>query len=293
MARGERKNVDYFPHYISHGSKMNYLRSKYGNDGYATWFMILEKIGRSNNHYIDLSEDLMQMFLADECMIDEQKLVEIIEILVKFNEFDKQLWEEFRVIYCEKFVESIADAWKNRKTNLPTKQSILTYFLQKQGKIEPEKPEKDEKIGKQSLNETKLNQTKGNDTKENVFNVIVYPSFDDFWDAYDKKVERAETEKKWLKLNQQEKEKIMIHVAQYVVATPNQQYRKNPKTYLNQKTYLDEIVIPQSNGFTTKPTAADRQRESIIKAVNEINNGVIVPRADDIFKLPPPVKNSQ
>ena len=165
MARGERKNVDYFPHYISHGSKMNYLRSKYGNDGYATWFMILEKIGRSDNHYIDLSEDLMQMFLADECMIDEQKLVEIIEILVKFNEFDKQLWDEFRVIYCEKFVESIADAWKNRKTNLPTKQSILTYFLQKHGKIEPEKPVKDEKDGNQSLNKTKRNKTKVNDIK--------------------------------------------------------------------------------------------------------------------------------
>lgn len=132
-------------------------------------------------------------------------------------------------------------------------------------------------------------------TKSNggVSNAILYPSFDDFWNAYDKKVERAETEKKWLKLTQTEKEKIMSHVARYVVATPNSQYRKNPTTYLNQKTYLDEIVIPQSNGSTTKLSAADKHRESVIKAVNEINAGIDIPRSDDIFRLPPPVKNSQ
>lgn len=292
MARLERKNVDYFPHPCTNGDKMKYLRSKYGNDGYATWYVILEKLGRSEFHYIDLSQEMSLMFLADECLVDEKVLIEIIEILVKFGEFDSELWNDFKTIYCEKFVGNITDAWKNRKTDLPQKNLILTLLSQKYGKKSELLTEKHQKSGNQFTKETKGNKSKLNESKENDFEVIVYPSFDDFWNAYDKKIERAETEKKWLKLSQAEKEKVMSHVPRYVVATPNAQYRKNPTTYLNQKTYLDEIVIPQQNG-NPKPTAADRQRESVIKAVNEIRAGVDIPRADDIFKLPPPVKNSQ
>ena len=42
MARPERRNVDYFPHYLSEGKKMYLIEHKYGNDGYAVWFKVLE-----------------------------------------------------------------------------------------------------------------------------------------------------------------------------------------------------------------------------------------------------------
>lgn len=58
MAREQRRDVDYFPHDCTHGRKMHIIESKYGNDGYATWFKLLEELGKANNHYIDISDEM-------------------------------------------------------------------------------------------------------------------------------------------------------------------------------------------------------------------------------------------
>lgn len=65
--------------------------------------------------------------------------------------------------------------------------------------------------------------------------------FDKFWDAYGKKVDRVKCEKTWSRLTNQEIEKIIATVGQYVQANPDLQYRKNPLTYLNGKCFNDEI----------------------------------------------------
>lgn len=70
-------------------------------------------------------------------------------------------------------------------------------------------------------------------------------SFDQFWDQYDKKVGRPEAEKLWKKINGQEREKIMQHLPKYKFAQPEKRYRKNPSTYLNQKSWNDEIILDQ------------------------------------------------
>ena len=66
MARKGKNTVDYFPHLIKQGKTMFYLRSKYNNDGYAVWYMLLEKLGEAEYHYLDLSNDLQIMYLASE-----------------------------------------------------------------------------------------------------------------------------------------------------------------------------------------------------------------------------------
>jgi len=60
MARPERRNVDYFPHPVKHGKKMFFIENKYGNDGYSSWFKILEQLGDADDHYLDL-EDQSQL----------------------------------------------------------------------------------------------------------------------------------------------------------------------------------------------------------------------------------------
>jgi hypothetical protein len=47
MAREQRTDVDYFPHECNHGRKMYIIEEKFGNDGYATWFKLLEQLGKS------------------------------------------------------------------------------------------------------------------------------------------------------------------------------------------------------------------------------------------------------
>lgn len=84
--------------------------------------------------------------------------------------------------------------------------------------------------------------------------VIPWPSFQDFWNLYDKKTDLPKCLKKWEKIKQGAREKIMEHLALYTRATPDRQYRKNPLTYLTHESWSDEIIIPNPNGITDKRT---------------------------------------
>ena len=73
-----------------------------------------------------------------------------------------------------------------------------------------------------------------------------WPTFDDFWDLYEKKSDREKCEKKFKALSQSEKEKIMQHVPLYVLTTPDKKFRKDPATYLNNKSWNNEFINPNN-----------------------------------------------
>ena len=81
--------------------------------------------------------------------------------------------------------------------------------------------------------------------KENNSEEITVFSFDEFWNAYGKKVDRAKCERMYAKVKENDRAKIKTHVPKYVASTPDVQYRKNPQTYLNGKCWNDEIIAPQ------------------------------------------------
>lgn len=144
MAREQRKDVDYFPHDCTHGRKMHIIESKYGNDGYAAWFKLLEQLGKANNHYIDISDEMTLMFLTSVFKIDEDKTLSILNDLAKLGAIDKVLFDEYKVIFSQKFADSIQDAYRKRKTEMFQYSDILNEIKQKNGqspadcsKIEP------------------------------------------------------------------------------------------------------------------------------------------------------------
>lgn len=125
MAREQRKDVDYFPHDCTHGRKMHIIETKYGNDGYATWFKLLEQLGKAKNHYIDFSDDMTLMFLTSVFKIDEERTISILSDLAKLGAIDKLLFDDFKVIYSQKFADSIQDAYRNRKGKMFQYSDIL------------------------------------------------------------------------------------------------------------------------------------------------------------------------
>ena len=72
-----------------------------------------------------------------------------------------------------------------------------------------------------------------------------------FWTLYDKKINRGECFKKWKKISKNDKEIIFKTLPKYVEFTPDTQFRKNPLTYLRNKSWLDEIVIPKTKMLET------------------------------------------
>ena len=66
--------------------------------------------------------------------------------------------------------------------------------------------------------------------------------FEIWWNAYDKKVEREKTRKKWFSLSDEDQQKCIDIAPRYVKAEPDKKFRKNPLTYLNGECWNDEII---------------------------------------------------
>jgi hypothetical protein len=70
--------------------------------------------------------------------------------------------------------------------------------------------------------------------------------FEDFWDLYDKKVgDRDKIKKKWQALTDPDRAAAINYIPGYIASRPDKQFRKDPATFLNNKSWNDEII--QSN----------------------------------------------
>lgn len=122
MSRPELYTVDYFPHPVEQGKKMAFMKSKYGHKGYCAWYQILEELGKSENHFIDLRNETTMMLTAGQLMISEKELIEILTDLGKLNAINNFLWTSHRVVFSEKFnktLEKVYERRKNKCMNLP------------------------------------------------------------------------------------------------------------------------------------------------------------------------------
>lgn len=81
------------------------------------------------------------------------------------------------------------------------------------------------------------------DDKLELATVDVGVSFITFWDMYDKKVGKPKCEKKWDKLPVKERKAILDYLPLYKQSQPDKRYRKNPETFLNNRSWEDELII--------------------------------------------------
>ncbi len=125
MARIEKNIVSYFPHdaTASSGDTLTILQNRFGNDGYAVWFKLLEKLASSEGHIIDCRNPMRWQLLVAYFGIDEITTVEIFKLLVEIEAIDKELWAS-RVIWCQKLVDNVAHVYTNRRREKPLKPVI-------------------------------------------------------------------------------------------------------------------------------------------------------------------------
>ena len=63
-----------------------------------------------------------------------------------------------------------------------------------------------------------------------------------FWELYNKKINRDDAIKKWMKLSMVDMNEALNVLPLYVKSTPDKQYRKNPSTWIYQKAWRNEII---------------------------------------------------
>jgi len=121
-----------------------------------------------------------------------------------------------------------------------------------------EKPEEDANALPPQTDSNAIKESKGKEIKVNN-NPI--DDFQKFWDRYDKKTDSHKCKLKWKKLSAKEKEMIFKTLPLYISSTPDKTFRKNPLTYLNSRTWEDEITQP--GNFSGQPSTSEAPPASI------------------------------
>jgi len=124
MSRPSTATVDYFPHIVKSGKTIYVLEMKFGNDGYAAWFKILEQIGATDGHYVDCRDLATWEYLVAKCRVDEDKLMAIILTLSNVGAIDRELWSQ-KVIFCQNFLANVEELYKRRTVAIPTKEMVI------------------------------------------------------------------------------------------------------------------------------------------------------------------------
>jgi hypothetical protein len=123
MARLPRNTVDYFPHFAgaSEGDTLTILQDRFGNDGYAFWFRLLEKLAGTDGHFLDCSNHAKWQLLQAKTHVSPEKAEQIMVVLAELEAIDRNLWEKSRIIWVQNLVENVAGVYENRRRQPPLK----------------------------------------------------------------------------------------------------------------------------------------------------------------------------
>ncbi len=127
MARPQKQTVDYFPHYAraSDSKTIFILQNRFGNNGYAFWFKLLELIASHEGHFYDYRKPCEWQFLLAKTGVSADIASQILETLADLEAIDSELYGQ-HLIWIQKFVDNLADLYKRRKVDLPRKPIIST-----------------------------------------------------------------------------------------------------------------------------------------------------------------------
>lgn len=95
------------------------------------------------------------------------------------------------------------------------------------------------------------------------------PSFDDWWNLYQKKRGRKKAETKWNKLSHADKIACMEATPAYVASIADKQFQKDPCTYLNGECWNDEIINQPNYDQQRAQRLADRTANLINSAYHQ------------------------
>ena len=135
------------------------LEQKYGNDGYAFWFKILELLGDSEGHFVDCRKEDTWEFLQAKTHLDGDTCSEILMFLSKLEAIDSKLWEK-KVIWSQHFVDGIAPVYMNRRIETPKRPN---FYRQKSHRA---KVSTDQKSQRKEVEEGSRGRKRGGDSKE-------------------------------------------------------------------------------------------------------------------------------
>ncbi|RJX27167.1 MAG: DUF4373 domain-containing protein [Dethiobacter sp.] len=100
MARPIKEGMDYFPHDTdaANDEKIEALRALYGNDGYAFYFILLERIYRTSSFELDICDAETMQILANKVAVTPELFDKMLQTALKVGCFDRQAYGKKNVL---------------------------------------------------------------------------------------------------------------------------------------------------------------------------------------------------
>jgi len=130
MPRPKKAIVDFFPHFVNNGKSIFVIESKFGNEGYAFWFKLLELLGASEHHFLDCNNIATWEFLLAKTKFKEEEANEMMDLLSKIGCINDDLWKE-NIIRSDKFIENLDALYQRRKINVITNEEVMGLCIRK------------------------------------------------------------------------------------------------------------------------------------------------------------------
>lgn len=123
MARPQKEGLDYFPHDTDATSdeKIEAMRALHGNDGYAFYFILLERIYRTNNGELDISNTSKKAAIISKVGVSPEKFDAMLEDAFELELFDRSIYEQRQHITSNGIrkrveeVKRLREKWRKKK----------------------------------------------------------------------------------------------------------------------------------------------------------------------------------
>ena len=198
-------------------------------------------------------------FLSGTFTMDNEQVGKYIRLLCLQHQKGK-LTEKDMLSICKAYDSEIWDKFKvedglyynDRMLNETVRRQKFSESRRNNAKS-PKKESTSEAYAKHMETET--------ENRTITINENINIDFDWFWNDYDKKVgDKQKLKKKWNKLTDEERQNAMNYLDLYKQSVPDKQFRKNPETFLNNKSWNDEII---NRSITPSHKLSYAERETI------------------------------
>lgn len=123
MARPIKEGMSYFPHDVDASSdeKIEALRSLFDNDGYAFYFILLERIYRTSCGELDISNDIKKAAVIKKIGVTKEQFEKILDASFELGLFDKVLFNSTGCLTSHGIkcrfseVERLREKWRKKK----------------------------------------------------------------------------------------------------------------------------------------------------------------------------------
>jgi len=273
MGRPTKTGLDYFPLDVVMDDCIELIETEHGLAGFSIVIKLWQKIYK-NGYYLDWSEDVARLF-AHRINAELTLINSVINSCFYRNIFNESLYKSHNVltsagIQKRYIIACVASKRKSISVSsdlclLPTELTqYITEFTPFPPVVSAQSKVKETKVKENNMRtELCATQTpKVSDTsippddhkpKDDKGSVAEEYPFSEFWEFYDKKKDKQRAEKVYKKISLRDRKCIFNTLQAYKDSTPDKQYRKNPETYLRNRTWEDEIITTGNDRCSKTP----------------------------------------